>query len=180
MEMTILGFMASIQLAAYKMVVPGDWIAMPSSNADGTVLDISLTTVKVQNWDKTITTIPTYKMVANSFINWRGMEESGGRRIKRSFNIDMQSIKFCDNEMIERFKKIKLLENYINQKEQELQEYNLKNNITNTNLINSRKLTNIGIFRKYVEFFLRQNPNQSLSNIFLREWIDKDLHRSLA
>ena len=114
---TILGFVASIQLTSNDMVRIGEWIAMPSHGADGTVEEINLTTVKIQNWDKTITTIPTYALVSESFSNWRGMEESGGRRIKRSIQVDMKSVKFCSPEMIERFKKIKFLRDYIEQKE---------------------------------------------------------------
>jgi len=156
---TILGFVASIQLSANKMVSPGDWITMPSYKTDGTVLDITLNTVKVQNWDKTITTIPTYKMVEDSFINWKGMEQSGGRRIKRSINIDMRTIKFCDAEMIERFKKIRLLKAYISQKEEELSDHNKKEGeSTVESLVNGRRLTNIGVFRHYLETYLREHP----------------------
>ncbi|MFP4025803.1 MAG: mechanosensitive ion channel family protein, partial [Thiohalospira sp.] len=121
---TILGFVSSIQLSANKMVKPGDWIAMPSRNADGVVQEITLHTVKVQNWDKTISTIPTYALISESFQNWRGMEESKGRRIARSVYIDLKSVKFCTNEMLERFKNIKLIRNYIIQKQAEIEKYN--------------------------------------------------------
>ena len=113
---TILGFVASIQLSGNDMVKPGDWIEMPKYKADGVVLEITLNTVKVQNWNKTIATIPTYALVAESFNNWKGMEESGGRRIKRSLVIDMESIRFCDQDMLDRFAKIRLLTDYINEK----------------------------------------------------------------
>lgn len=156
---TILGFVASIQLSAYKMMKPGDWISMPSRNADGDVIDISLSTVKVQNFDKTISTIPTYALVTESFTNWTGMQESGGRRIKRAVNIDMSSIKFCTPEMIEKFSKIHLLTEYIDQKQKELKEYNEKNSIDNSVVVNGRRLTNIGTFRKYIEFYLKNNLN---------------------
>lgn len=157
---TILGFVAGIQLSANKMVSAGDWITMPSYKADGTVLDITLNTVKVQNWDKTITTIPTYKLVEDSFINWKGMEHSGGRRIKRSINIDVASVKFCSAEMIERFKKIRLLHNYIVEKEDELLKHNKQKEgeSISESLANGRRLTNIGVFRKYLEQYLQENP----------------------
>lgn len=147
---TIMGFVAGIQLSANKMLKVGDWISLPKNNADGTVIDISLNTVKVQNWDKTITTVPTYKLMAESFTNWRGMEESGGRRIKRHINIDMDSIHFLSNEEITDLKKIELIESYISEKLSELK-------ITNKDkkeYINQRKLTNIGTFRKYIENYL--------------------------
>jgi len=119
----ILGFVGGIQLSANNMVRIGDWIEMPKYGADGTVIDISLTTVKVQNWNKTITTIPTYTLVTNYFKNWRGMEESGGRRIKRSINIDMTSVKFCTDEMLERFKKFQHVSDYVNETENEISSY---------------------------------------------------------
>ena len=155
---TILGFVASIQLSANKMVVPGDWIEMPSHNADGTVIDISLNTVKVQNWDKTIATVPTYALVSDSFRNWKGMEESGGRRIKRSINIDMNSVRFVDDEMAERFKKIQLLKDYVVNREEEILKYNQENKIDGSVLVNGRRMTNLGTFRKYVEEYLHQHP----------------------
>lgn len=155
---TILGFVASIQLSANNMVRIGDWISMPSHNADGTVLEITLNTVKIQNWDNTIATVPTYALVADSFHNWRGMEESGGRRIKRSFNIDMKSIKFCTPEMLKKYQKIHYLKDYIKEKEQEIAIYNEKNNIDNSVLVNGRRLTNIGIYRKYIENYLHGHP----------------------
>lgn len=156
---TILGFVASIQLSANKMVRPGDWISMPSHNTDGTVLDISLNTVKIQNWDKTITTVPTYAMVSDSFSNWKGMEESEGRRIKRSINLDMRSVKFCSAELIERCKKMYLLKDYITKKEEEIINYNKALQADETVTANGRRLTNIGVFRKYLEAYLHKNPN---------------------
>ncbi|WP_430821955.1 mechanosensitive ion channel family protein [Carboxylicivirga caseinilyticus] len=155
---TILGLVASVQLSAYKMVRVGDWVSMPSHNADGTVLDISLNTVKIQNWDKTITTIPTYEMVSHPFMNWKGMEDSGGRRIKRAVNIDMSSVKFCSKEMLDRFKKIHFLKEYIELKQEEIENYNKENKIDESVLVNGRRLTNIGLFRKYLESYLHNHP----------------------
>ena len=155
---TILGFVASIQLSANKMVQIGDWISMPNHNADGTVIEITLNTVKVQNWDRTISTIPTYALVSESFGNWRGMEESGGRRIKRHINIDMHSVKFCTPEMLERFRKINSLREYIGTKEKEIKKYNKENNIDSNIVVNGRRMTNLGTFRKYLEAYLRNHP----------------------
>ncbi len=154
----ILGLAAGIQISANDMVRQGDWIVMQKSGADGEVRDISLTTVKVQNWDKSITMIPTYSLVSDSFINWRGMEESGGRRIKRSINIDMNSVKFCTPEMLEKFRKIGLLKDYIDRTQKELIEYNQKENIDETILVNGRRQTNIGVFRAYLSEYLQRNP----------------------
>ncbi|RUT73080.1 mechanosensitive ion channel family protein [Ancylomarina longa] len=148
---TILGFVASIQLSANKMVNIGDWITMPSKEADGTVIDISLNTVKVQNWDKTISTIPTYALVSESFNNWKGMEDSGGRRIKRHINIDIKSIHFLSEKEISDFEKIKLIKEYISQKKVEIRSANPENEIPT----NQRRLTNIGTFRKYIEYYLK-------------------------
>ena len=156
---TILGFVASIQLSANNMVKIGDWIEMPSRKADGNVLEINLTTVKVQNFDRTITTIPTYSLVSESFTNWRGMEESDGRRFKRSVLINVSSVKFCSLELISKLKKIDILRTYIEEKEQELKEYNESNNIDGSILVNGRRLTNLGVFRKYLQFYLEKHPN---------------------
>ncbi|PLX14803.1 MAG: mechanosensitive ion channel protein MscS [Marinilabiliales bacterium] len=155
---TILGLVSGIQLTANQMVKIGDWISMPSRNADGTVLEITLNTVKVQNWDRTISTIPTYALISESFQNWKGMEESEGRRIARSVNIDLKSIKFCDHEMLEKFKKIKLIREYITKKQIEIEEYNKKLEVDNNDKVSRRNLTNIGVFRKYIEIYLENNP----------------------
>ncbi len=171
---TILGLVASIQLTANKMVKIGDWISMPGHKADGTVIEITLNTVKVQNWDKTITTIPTYALVSESFANWRGMEESGGRRIKRSISIDMRSVKFCDNEMINKFRKISILNSYIDKKLKELEEYNSNNNINNEILVNGRRMTNLGTFRKYIEEYLRNHPKIHNDMTFLVRQLQPD------
>lgn len=155
---TILGFVASVQLSANDMVRIGDWITMPSHKADGDVLEITLNTVKVQNFDKTICTIPTYALVSESFINWRGMEESGGRRIKRYIQIDMKSVKFNSNEMVDKFRKIQYLSVYIDSKEHELAAYNEKHGIDNSVIVNGRRMTNLGTFRKYLEEYLKHHP----------------------
>jgi len=164
---TILGFVASIQLSANEMVKIGDWIEMKSHGADGTVTDITLTTVKIQNWDKTISTIPTYALVSESFNNWKGMEESGGRRIKRAVSIDMGSIRFCDTAMLTRFEKFELIRGYVKQKEAEVSEYNKKKNISDEDIISGRRQTNVGIFRKYLEVYLRQHPKINQDMTFL-------------
>ena len=151
----ILGFVAGVQLIANKMVNLGDWIVMPSANADGEVLEINLTTVKVQNWDKTISTIPTYKMVSESFTNWRGMEESNGRRIKRSVNIDVQSIHYLTPGEIEQLAKSELLKDYILTKKAELD----INYADASTPLDGIRMTNIGTFREYMELWIAQNPN---------------------
>jgi len=164
---TILGFVASIQLSANQMVNVGDWISMPKYNADGDVIDISLNTVKVQNWDKTIATIPTYALVSESFNNWKGMEESGGRRIKRSINIDMNSVTFLDDAQIEKLGKFHLLKDYINTKQKEITEYNKSLNLEDGTVTNGRKMTNLGTFRKYLEEYLQHHPMISNEMTFL-------------
>jgi miniconductance mechanosensitive channel len=155
---SILGLVASVQLTNNDMVRIGDWIEMPKYGADGDVTDVTLTTVKVQNWDKTITTIPAYALIADSFKNWRGMQESGGRRIKRSVNIDMSSIKFVNPAMLEKFKKYQLIRDYLESKEKEIIEYNIEHKIDTSELINGRNLTNIGTFRAYVIAYLKNHP----------------------
>lgn len=164
---TILGFVASIQLSANKMLKPGDWISMPGHNADGTVIDITLNTVKVQNWDKTITTIPTYALVAESFNNWIGMEESGGRRIKRHINIDMKSVRFCDAELLNKLNHFHLLGDYIGEKQKEIEEFNKKLKVEAGDTYNGRRQTNLGIFRKYLEEYLHHHPMIHDSMTFL-------------
>ena len=164
---TILGFVASIQLSANNMVNVGDWISMPKYNADGDVIDISLNTVKVQNWDKTIATIPTYALVSESFNNWKGMENSGGRRIKRSINIDMSSVTFLDSKQIEKLGNFHLLKDYINNKQKEIVEYNKSLKLEEGVVTNGRKMTNLGVFRKYLEEYLHHHPLISNEMTFL-------------
>lgn len=156
---SILGFVASVQLSANDMVHVGDWVSVPKYNADGTVQEINLTTIKVQNFDKTITTIPTYVFVADSFTNWRGMEQSAGRRIKRSISIQISSIRFCTQEMIHRFEKIHLVKDYIAERQKQIHEFNLEHEVDTDVLVNGRKLTNIGIFQVYLENYLRNSPS---------------------
>ncbi len=173
---TILGFVAGIQLTANNMVRSGDWIEMPEHDADGTVLDVSLTTVKVQNWDKTITTIPTYALVAEPFKNWRGMEESEGRRIKRAVHLDVTSIKFCDGEMIERFKKIQSISDYVERKLEEVSAYNRERQIDESLMVNGRHLTNVGTFRAYLEHYLRNHAKVHPDMTFLVRQLDPTEH----
>ncbi len=168
----ILSFAAGIQLSSNKMVQVGDWIEMPKHGVDGDVIEISLTTVKVQNFDKTIVTVPPYALVTESFKNWRGMAESGVRRVKRAINIDISSIKFCDAEIIERFRKIKFISSYIETKRDELSEYNKKHDIYDTDLANGRRMTNIGTFRAYVVAYLKEHPKISRNQTLLVRQLD--------
>lgn len=154
---TILGFVAGIQLSSNQMLRIGDWIEMQKYGADGDVIEITLNTVKVQNFDKTIVTIPAYVLVSDSFKNWRGMQEFGGRRIKRSLYIDMTSVDFCTEDMLERFKKIQYLTNYIIKSEKEIQNYNKKHKAEES-MVNGRHLTNIGTFREYISCYLKNHP----------------------
>ena len=155
---TILGFVASIQLSANQMVHIGDWISMPSRGADGDVFEITLNTVKVRNFDKTISTIPTYALVTESFVNWRGMVESGGRRIMRSIYLDMKSIQFCSQEMLERYKKIGLVSEHLEKKTEEIDADRAEQNLAPNDLLNGRRMTNLGVFRKYCEEYIDKHP----------------------
>ncbi len=155
---SILGFVAGIQLTSNNMLQIGDWIEMDKYGADGEVAEITLNTVKVQNFDKTIVTIPSYALVSDSFKNWRGMQESGGRRIKRAIYIDTTSICFCTEEMIEKYKQIHYLKDYIIKKEEELKQYNEENGVADDLLINGKHLTNIGSFRIYILNYIENYP----------------------
>ncbi|MDL4842416.1 mechanosensitive ion channel family protein [Aquibacillus rhizosphaerae] len=155
---SILGLVAGVQLAANDMVRVGDWIEMPNYGADGDIIDISLVTVKVQNWDKTITTIPSYALVSDYFINWRGMQDAGGRRIMRSLFVDKSSITFLSEEMNENLKKIHYLTEYLTGKEKEIADYNTKYELDESHTVNRRSLTNIGVFREYVKHYLQHHP----------------------
>lgn len=155
---TIKGLVASIQISANKMVAPGDWIELPKYGADGDVLEIGLNTVKVKNFDNTITTVPTYALISGSFRNWRGMVHSGGRRIKRSIIIDVTSITFYTTDNINELSKIHLLTEYLNEKKAEITQACLALNIDPTDISNSRQLTNIGTFRAYIEAYLKNHP----------------------
>lgn len=163
----ILGFVAGIQLAGNKMVAKGDWISMPQYGADGFVVDVALTTVKVQNWDKTVTTIPTYALISESFQNWRGMFESGGRRIMRSINVDMGTIKLCTPEMLERYAKIEHIKQYITEKKEDVKKYNEEHHVDETCRVNGRRLTNVGTFRAYITAYLKNHPEISQEMTFL-------------
>jgi miniconductance mechanosensitive channel len=163
----ILGFVAGIQLSANRMVAKGDWIEMPKYGANGDIVEIALTTVKVQNWDKTITTIPTYALITESFKNWRGMSESGGRRIKRSINIDINTIRFCTEDMLDRFSKIQSISDYIEEKTIALQQSNKQEQVNNSSLVNGRRMTNIGTFRAYVKAYLGNHPMINKDMTFL-------------
>ena len=156
---TILSLVSSVQISSNDLFKIGDWVEAPQFGADGDVIDIALHSVKIQNWDKTISIIPTHKFTDSSFKNWRGMSESGGRRIKRAIKIDMNSIKFCSNSMIGKFKKFKVISGYINKKLSGIDKYNLSNNINEEGLINGRSLTNIGTFRAYIEGYLRNHAS---------------------
>ena len=156
---TILGFVAGIQLSANDMLRPGDWITMTKYGADGTVIEVTLNSIKVRNFDNTITMIPPYALVSDSFQNWRGMQESGGRRVKRSINIDMNSVRFCTPEMLAKFRKISLLTEYIDTKQKELERYNEEHNIDDSIKVNGRRQTNLGVFRAYLVNYLKSNPD---------------------
>lgn len=153
---TILGFVASVQVSANDMVRVGDWVEMPKYGADGDVLSINLNTVKIRNFDRTITTVPTYAFISDSFKNWRGMQESGGRRIKRSLFLKMSSFRFLDAEDIEKFKKYRLIRDYIIQREKEIEKHN-KSLDADAIAVNTRRMSNIGVFRVYAEAYLKEN-----------------------
>ena len=154
----ILGFVAGIQLAANDMVRPGDWIEMPTGQANGDVMDVTLTTVKVRNFDNTISMVPSYQLISDSFKNWRGMSDSGGRRIKRSIYIDVNSICFCSPEMIEKLSRIDHLKEYLKNKQAELEIYNREHGADGAQPINGRWMTNMGTFRAYLIAYLQNHP----------------------
>ena len=154
---TILSLVSSVQISSNDLFKIGDWIEAPQFGADGNVIDIALHSVKVQNWDKTICVVPTNQLINSSFKNWRGMSESGGRRIKRSIKINMKSIKFCSDSMIEKFKTIYLLKDYMEEKLKEINVYNIDKKINEADVVNRRSLTNVGTFRAYIKFYLKNN-----------------------
>lgn len=155
---TLLSLVASVQISAGQLIRIGDWVEMRQQNADGFVIDIALHTVRIQNWDKTITTVPTKNFISESFINWRGMQESGGRRIKRSILVNQHSIRFLTEEDIKRLKEIKLITSYIYNKEDEIKFWNKKLEEKGDTSVNYRRLTNIGTFRAYVERYIKEHP----------------------
>lgn len=154
---TILGFVSSIQMASNDMIRIGDWVTMDKYGADGDVIEINLTTVKVQNFDNTITTIPTYSFISDSFRNWRGMQESDGRRIKRSIFVSIDTVQFATPELIESLKKTGILADYIEKKQKEIDDYNRHHGLEDDSFINKRRQTNLGLFRRYIEYYLRNN-----------------------
>lgn len=156
---TILSFVASVQINAHDLVKEGDWIEVPSYEADGDVIDMTLHTITVQNWDKTISVIPTHKITEVAYKNWRGMQESGGRRIKRAIYIDLGSIRFCDKEMLARFHKVDILQDYLDSKRLEIEAENQPRVIEMDSPLDGRQLTNLGTFRAYIESYLRNHPN---------------------
>ena len=164
---TILGFVASIQVSVNDIVRIGDWITFSKFGADGFVTEINLATVRVQNWDKTFTTIPTYSLIADSFQNWRGMQESPGRRIKRSLFIKQNSIRFISLDDIEKFGKFQLIAPYIKERQQEIENFNKHHNYDRSAIINGRNQTNLGVFRKYVDAYLRSHPHISKELIIM-------------
>ncbi len=169
---TILSFVASVQISSYDLIKKGDWIEVPKYGADGDVIDIALHTIKVQNWDKTITVIPTYKLIEESFKNWRGMQMTGGRRIKRAIYIDVTSIKFCTEEMLNRFEKFYLIEDYIKSKRAEIKKYNDSLNADLSEIINGRRLTNLGTFRAYLKTYLRRREDVHSDLTFIVRYLE--------
>lgn len=168
----ILGFVAGIQISVNQLVQVGDWIEVPKAGADGDVIDVSLTTVKVRNWDKTITTVPTYSLISDSFINWRGMQESGGRRIKRALYLDMQTVRFADEAMLARWRKIDLLRPYLEEKAAELAA-DAATITTDAGVPgNRRSLTNLGTFRAYIAAYLHAHPKINQEMTFLVRHLD--------
>lgn len=163
----ILGFVAGIQLSANRMVSVGDWIEVPKYSVDGDIIEIGLTTVKIRNFDKTITTIPTQSLINDSFKNWRGMQDTGGRRIKRAIHLDVSSVKFCDDDMLSRFSRIQYIADYIAAKQDELAAFNTAKGADPSTRVNGRHLTNIGTFRAYMEAYLRAHPQISDHLTFL-------------
>ena len=164
---TILSFIASLQISSYDLVRIGDWIEVPKFGTDGDVTDIALHTVKIQNWDKTFTVVPTHKLIDETFKNWRGMQQSGGRRIKRAILIDIESVKICEDALVERLKKIHLITDYVQDKLHELEEYNAQHQIDTSSPVNGRRMTNIGTFRAYVAAYLRNHKKIHQEMTFL-------------
>jgi miniconductance mechanosensitive channel len=153
----IMGLVAGIQLSADNMLMVGDWLEMPKYGADGDVIDITLATVKVRNWDRTVTTVPTYALISDSFKNWRGMTESGGRRIKRALNIDVGSVRFLDKDELEKLRGARLLTRYIEDKSRDIDAYNREQNVEASSPVNARRLTNLGTFRAYLAAYIKNH-----------------------
>lgn len=164
---TILSFLASLQISSNDLVRVGDWIEVPAFNADGDVVDIALHTVKIQNFDKTLTIIPTHRLIDVTFRNWRGMQQSGGRRIKRSIFIDMTSIRLCDPALLERFRTIDRLAPYLAQKEKDIADFNAAHGVNTADPVNGRRMTNVGTFRAYIEAYIRSQTTIHRSMTFI-------------
>lgn len=173
---TIMGFVASIQVSTNDMVRVGDWIEMPKYGADGDVVEINLNTVKIQNWDKTISTIPTYYLITDSVKNWRGMQEAGGRRIKRSIHIKISSIRYVTPEELNELKKIQLLADYIDSRQQEIDQYNTENGTDRSMPVNGRNMTNVGLFRQYINRYTEAHPMIRKDMTFLVRQLDPTEH----
>ncbi|MDC3283551.1 mechanosensitive ion channel family protein [Planctomycetota bacterium] len=171
---SIMGLVASIQISALNLVRVGDWVEIPKYGTDGDVIEISLNTIRVQNWDKTISSVPTYALISDGFKNWRGMSESGGRRIKRSVRIDLNSIGFLDDSAFDKLTKVQALAPYLRQRKQEITEWNATQDIDNTNHANGRRLTNVGTFRAYLESWLAANPSINKDMTFLVRQLSSD------
>ena len=163
----LLGLTASVVISTNDMVNVGDWVEIPKYDADGSVIDISLTTVRVQNWDMTVTSVPSYALISDSFKNWRGMQRSGGRRIKRSIYIDITSVEFCDEKMISEFRKIQYISNYVDRKIEEITKYNKENKVDTSSLVNGRHLTNLGTFRAYLSAYISSHPRLNKEMIMM-------------
>ena len=162
---TLLSLVASVQISSNDIVRVGDWVEMPGLNADGDVIDIALHTIKIQNWDKTITTVPTKRFISDPFKNWRGMKESGGRRIKRAILLDQTSVHFLADEEIEKLHRFQLIDEYLNDKQKDIEKWNAELKAQNSDAVNARRVTNIGTFRAYVERYLRKHKmlNQDMT-----------------
>jgi miniconductance mechanosensitive channel len=164
---TLLGLVASVQMSAIDLVRTGDWISVEKYGADGEVLEINLTSIKVQNWDMTISIIPSYALINDSFKNWRGMQVSGGRRIKRHISIKISSIRFIDEKLFQKLLKVQLIQEYLHNRQNEIDSYNKENQVDKSNLINGRHMTNLGVFRVYAKNYLEKNPNINTSMAFM-------------
>ena len=164
---SLLGLVASIQISKNNLVSIGDWIEVPRYQADGDVIDITLTTIRIQNWDKTITTIPSYAIISESFKNWKGMFQAGGRRIKRSVYIDTSSVRFLDDDLYDRLYKIQILRPYLESRKKEIEEFNRMNEVDVTEPVNGRRMTNIGTFRAYLTAYLRNHPGTNKDLIMM-------------
>jgi miniconductance mechanosensitive channel len=164
---SLLGLVASIQISKNNLVSIGDWIEVPRYQADGDVIDITLTTIRIQNWDKTITTVPSYAIISESFKNWKGMFQAGGRRIKRSVYIDTSSVRFLDDDLYDRLYKIQILRPYLESRKKEIEEFNRMNEVDVTEPVNGRRMTNIGTFRAYLTAYLRNHPGTNKDLIMM-------------